>query len=845
MAKKARIDETERRIERVLRATRAAMVLESALQAFWPFLAILAGLWAALAFGAAELGNRLQVGLALFAAAALLLRFLWRGARRFLWPSRAAAIARLDASLPGRPLAALDDAPALGGEDPAVRALWSVHQARMLARAAKAERVPADLRLASRDPWALRLAVLVFFGAALIFAGSSGVESLRTAMAPGAGAAPKTGPSYEGWAEPPAYTGRATLYLPELAGGDAPVSLPKGTRITLRTYGDETQFRLSESVSGVEGTGFTRAADGIALAEFDLAQSGEIRLRRGGRDLGHWSFAIEPDLPPEIAVAGPVERAPGGLARIPYLARDDHGITAARAEIALDLPAVDRRYGLALTPDPRDRIVIPLPLPVSGSAAEVSETLEEDFSGHPWAGLPVTITLVAEDALGQTGRSETVHAALPGRKFFDPAAAALAEQRRDLLWAAANGSRVSQVLRAVTFHPEGLFDRAGAYLMTRIAIRRLEAAVEADQVAAARDDIAAGLWRAALLLEDGSLGDAADRLARAKERLSEALKGDATDEEIAELMQELRDATRDYMEQMAREAIERGEMETAEAPQEGQSLNQDQLQELMDRIQELSEQGRRAEAEALLEMLQQMLENMEMRLTQGGEGGSQGEQSMQGLSDALREQQGLADDSFRELQREFREGSGQPGAEGETQGAPRGEGRAQGEGTDPGSLAERQEALRELMDELQQNLPGEADSETRQALEDAQRSMEDARDGLRDGNTAEALNDQADAIDQLREGMRGLSEDMRQAEGEQGGEDSEGGTSQSRSNADPLGRPLGAMGGARTDSRMLPEGSGSAAARAREILDEIRRRSGDRSRPQVELDYLRRLLDRF
>jgi len=33
--------------------------------------------------------------------------------------------------------------------------------------------------------------------------------------------------------------------------------------------------------------------------------------------------------------------------------------------------------------------------------------------------------------------------------------------------------------------------------------------------------------------------------------------------------------------------------------------------------------------------------------------------------------------------------------------------------------------------------------------------------------------------------------------------------------------------------------------RAQELLDEIRRRSGDQTRPDTELDYLRRLLERF
>src|SRR5690606_5848951 len=140
------------------------------------------------------------------------------------------------------------------------------------------------------------------------------------------------------------------------------------------------------------------------------------------------------------------------------------------------------------------------------------------------------------------------------------------------------------------------------------------------------------LWQAAVQIEDGNLGDAKERLARAKERLQQALREGASDEEIARLMDELRQATRDYMEQMARDAMRNGEMQQAEIPP-GQTMTQDQIQELMDRIQELSEQGRKAEAEALLEMLQQMLDNMQMMMGQGGPGeNGQGQQSMQGLA---------------------------------------------------------------------------------------------------------------------------------------------------------------------------------------------------------------------
>ena len=231
----------------------------------------------------------------------------------------------------------------------------------------------------------------------------------------------------------------------------------------------------------------------------------------------------------------------------------------------------------------------------------------------------MTVRLTAEDATGQTGTSAPVTGVLPMRRFYDPMAAALIEQRRDLLWSGANARRVTQVLRAATNHPDDAFDSPRAYLVVRTAIRRLAQAEEAGEVAAVRDEVAEALWQAAVQIEDGNLGDAAERLARAKERLQQALENDASDEEIAQLMDELRQATRDYMEQMAREAIERGEQQMADIPP-GQKMTQDQIQELMDRIQELSEQGRKAEAQALLEMLQQMLENMQMMMGQQGGG---------------------------------------------------------------------------------------------------------------------------------------------------------------------------------------------------------------------------------
>jgi hypothetical protein len=218
---------------------------------------------------------------------------------------------------------------------------------------------------------------------------------------------------------------------------------------------------------------------------------------------------------------------------------------------------------------------------------------------------------------------------------------------------------------------------------------------------------------------------------------------------------------------------------------------------------------------------------------------------MQGLSDALREQQGLADEAFRQLQREFREGrqgQGQSGGQGQP-----GEARPGGDeqpGGDARTLAERQEALRQLMEELQESLPGAAGEGARDSLRDAERSMGEARDDLRERDTSGALDRQADAIDNLREGMRQMGEDLRQAENPGTGDQGQmAGDTSSEDGRDPLGRPYGSRGSIGSNEHLLPEGD--FAARARELLDEIRRRSGEQSRPQIELDYLRRLLDWF
>ncbi len=830
--------------------THTGMLAERVWRAFWPFFSILMASLAALMLGLQDLVTVETVWIVGSLVVLGLLAALGLGAQRFHMPTRAEALMRLDETLPGRPIQALMDDQAIGARDADAVALWQAHQSRMVRRAAQAQPVKPDLRLADRDPYALRYSALLALVIAALFGSFWRIGSVAE-MTPGAAMADQ-GPSWEGWVEPPRYTGLPTLYLADQS--DPTLSIPQGSRITLRFYGEVGAHSLTETTTPLGAEGATAPEQ-----EFVADRSGLLKI--GGPSGREWTLDVIADVPPEIAVADIATAEAGGQMKLPFAAGDDYGVQSGTATIELDLASVDRRYGLTPEPEPREVISVELPMPITGDRTDFIEDFIEDFSEHPWAHLPVKITLSARDAADQETQSEPYMTALPARRFFDPLAAAIIEQRRDLLWTRENATRVAQVLRAVSHLPEDLFRSDTAYLRLRVTLRRLETFTEYDLKPKQQAEIAQSLWDLAVLIEEGTLADALERMRRAQERLTEAMQNGATDEEIAELMQELREATQDYMRQLQRLAQENDGQEGQQG-QNGETMlmTQDDLQRMMDRIQELMEQGRMAEAQQALEEFQQMMENMRVTQGQGQGQQSEGQQAMEGLAETLREQQGLSDQAFRDLQEQFNPGA-QAGENQGNEGRNGGQGRGdshegqggQGQGSDQagegqqgdGSLADRQQALRDELGRQQQNLPGTGTPEgeaARDALGRAGRAMDEAEQALRGDDLAEAIDRQSEAMEALREGMRSLGEALAQNQQNQPGQGAQEGDMQANSR-DPLGRSPGASGSISTDDNLL-QGE-DVYRRARELLDEIRRRTGESDRPEIELEYLKRLLERF
>ena len=144
------------------------------------------------------------------------------------------------------------------------------------------------------------------------------------------------------------------------------------------------------------------------------------------------------------------------------------------------------------------------------------------------------------------------------------------------------------------------------------------------------------------------------------------------------------------------------------------------------------------------------------------------------------------------------------------------------------------------------NLPGlggEAGEAAREALDRAERAMRGAEDALREDDLAGAIDQQSEAMEALREGLRNMGEALAEAQRQQGGQQGQAQGNPGGQQNDPLGRQAGTNGQMGSDQEML--GDRDVYRRALELEEELRRRSGEGDRPEIERDYLKRLLERF
>jgi hypothetical protein len=244
------------------------------------------------------------------------------------------------------------------------------------------------------------------------------------------------------------------------------------------------------------------------------------------------------------------------------------------------------------------------------------------------------------------------------------------------------------------------------------------------------------------------------------------------------------------------------------------------LQDMMDRMQQLSESGARDAAREMLAQLQAMMENLQTGPMMPPEGTSQAMQLLEDLQALARAQQALLDQTFQQAQPD-----------------------AGGEAGNPLEGAAAQEALRRALGELMREM-GDMLGEIPQNLGRAERAMRRSERALGAELPQLAVDPQTEAVDELQQGLQSALDRMMEQMARQGMMPGmmPGMLPQGMRGRDPLGRPTGNAGFS-TEHVDIPDEA--EMQRAREILDELRRRLGQRHRPEDEREYIERLLRRF
>lgn len=145
-----------------------------------------------------------------------------------------------------------------------------------------------------------------------------------------------------------------------------------------------------------------------------------------------------------------------------------------------------------------------------------------------------------------------------------------------------------------------------------------------------------------------------------------------------------------------------------------------------------------------------------------------------------------------------------------------------------------------LLAQIDENGDGGISAE--EALDAARRAMQQSADSLSGEDFAAAQEAQDLAIEALRAAAAGLIAQSSLGQEGEDGEQAGGQAGQGRGN-DPFGREADGDGNATGLGATVPEKSDRQ--RARELIEELRRRAAEQNRSQEELDYLDRLLERF
>jgi hypothetical protein len=574
-------------------------------------------------------------------------------------------------------LRALFDSPAgLPKVSDSTQLLWNEHVTRAAGTVKTLKAVWPSAQMARRDPFGLALTLAAFVLLAFLVAGeqtSARLAAVRDVhlsvfepLEPG---------ELTAWINPPKYTGLPPVFLADRKGSfvslgtGGKVVVAEGSTFVARVYGGEAvpflrgqeAFEAVQEMFPLEREFEVVDANNYSI-EHELFSGGLLHIDQGLYAHGSWGVEVLPDEIPSVSLISPPEKTARGSLKLTYRAEDDYGIEGIFAQIQFSNIEFST-IGLALD--------IP-----SGSPQLFEEIGFYDLASHPWAGFPATISLIARDAAGGEGKSESIEFELPRREFRHPLAQSLIEYRRQFAWRLADASEIKLALEELYEVPDEVQAHGFVLEGLRAATKRLGYSDDEKS----RSDIMELLWEVAIHVEDGAVLDFEKRLWEAQAALRSALDQNASNEEILALSQNLRDALGDFLQTLdgvtgitspgslvdikrdlfgaegesspSRDDFAMPETGTPVERPEGEMSGAQELQDMAQAIEDLALTGSREAAQNVLDQLQETLENLGAgQMSEGGAGGDNAsdEEEMASLEDIMERQDALLNETFRQM----------------------------------------------------------------------------------------------------------------------------------------------------------------------------------------------------
>ena len=792
-----RRDPAEAGLRRRLLAARVAILWEMTWPLLWPIPALLVGF---VALALLRVPERLPGWLHLLALVLVAVALIYFVARLFRIPRPTQAQARRrlerDSGLVHGPLDLLADTIAAGSDDPIARSLWDSYRRRLAGVLGRLKLPLPGPVLARHDPWGLRFAALLLLAVGLAVGWRDAPQRIERALRPNMDWLIGSVPTLQVWVTPPDYTRVAPILLGNVKAGE-PLDVPAGSHLLAELQGGRGTASLE--LAGVKQN-FQSLDAASQRIETTITAGGDLIIHQGWRRVATWELEVIPDHAPTIAFAVTPDADQNGRLRIDIEANDDYGIAKAWVDVAR-------------THWPNSKPVA-VELPLSGHPRHVRQASWHDLTANPWAGLEVTLTPRASDDAGQIGSGDPLTITLPERVFHHPVARALVAIRKML-------AEDGDVKRDAAMEGiEGIYARPEAWggdTVVALALADIGARLNYDPSDAAMDSVMDTLWQTALRLEEGDRPAAERAVDEAAQALEKALNENAPSAEIERLTQELKAAIQRMLQAMVEQALKNGQ-QIPEAQPGQRMLSQKDLNDMLDKMTDMARTGSRDAARQTLDQLKQMLDNL--RAGRPSTASRQQMEAARRASDALkaieRDQQQQLDQTFRKSQEDGNTGKPDPSAAGQQ-----------------GELRHRLGDAMQMLGDLGADIP--------EALGQAEQAMREAEGALGKGNLDGAVAAQTQALAKLREGSQAANQAMASAMGSGGVMRMPGQPGDPNQN-DPLGRQIEGNGnnGDDSDSTKIP--TGADLQKARDVLEELRRREGDAHRPRAERDYLDRLL---